>query len=131
MHIPPVCAANSPKNRPRLGRESHPRSKPDRLLVYTWWDLLQPPVSGRAGRAGRRVSGNAWCFTPTHALIGQQIRSVPLDSVRYAMTDTPERLPGVPTLQPRNNTALGTGMTILGATWMILLVVLFIAMINL
>jgi GWxTD domain-containing protein len=32
LNRPPVCPAKLPKNRPRHGRESHPRPKPDRLL---------------------------------------------------------------------------------------------------
>ncbi|MDP2360333.1 MAG: SUMF1/EgtB/PvdO family nonheme iron enzyme [bacterium] len=34
LNRPPVCPAKIPKNRPRFGRESHPRPKPDRLLGF-------------------------------------------------------------------------------------------------
>jgi len=32
LNRPPVCPAKLPESRPRHGRESHPRAKPDRLL---------------------------------------------------------------------------------------------------
>jgi|GEM_PF-5585191 len=101
------------------------------VLVYTWWEVTRPAQPGSRGKAAARLSGNAWCFTPKHALIGQQPRSVPLDSVRYAMTDTPERLPGVPTLRPKNQTALATGLTVLGGTWLILMIVVTLTFISL